>query len=288
MPPRATVPTTHTGDFLNWWFQKRRLDGEPAQTFRAYYANYYRRLDGYLKTAWNDRHLELDRAIDRISKLPNPRFLDIGCGTGSIALYTALKLGSHGSVDGVDIKTDRLRCASERKKVLERELGTSLDCRFINSNVLSLPNTPGYDLIYMEETFHHLEPRARIVEKTSHLLKKNGVLIISEVNAFNPLMMLHLIKTRGFRTIKRMVTEDGASIPYGNERVLPAGSLAIHFKDHGLSITSLRYFRLFSSGFAHYAEKHIPLAKVERCLLMVYPFNRLFSVHYNLVFQRAG
>jgi len=205
-----------------------------------------------------------------------------------VSLYLACKLRNKCKVIGVDIKKDRLMCAMKRQKILENEIGEKINCEFVESNVISLPSNPKFDLIYLEETLHHLEPRIKIIEKISRLLADNGILIISENNAYNPLLQFHLFRKRGFRTIKKMIGDDGKEYFYGVERILSAKVVAKHFKKCGLKMKSHRYFRLFSSNFARWMEKKgIDLLSAEKRLLNIFLFKQFFSVHYNIVFEKV-
>jgi len=288
MQKHTTVPIHDAGEFLNWWFKTNRLDGKALQVFNQYYSNYCNNFSRYLQTSWSNRHLELDKFIDSIKERSNCKLLDLGCGTGSVALYMACKLGKRGEVLGVDIKKERLMCAIERKKILENEIGQKINCEFVESNVISFPSNPKFDLIYLEETLHHLEPRVKIIDKISRLLADNGILIISETNAYNPLLQFHLFRKRGFRTIKKMVGDDGKEYFYGVERILTAKVVAKHFKKCGLKMKSHRCFRLFSSNFAQWMEKKgIDLLSAEKRLLNIFFLKQFFSVHYNIVFEKV-
>ena len=66
---------------------------------------------------------------------------------------------------GIDINENRLLCARERLKILENEIRYKLNCKFKNENVLSLNRDEKFDLVYFEESLHHMEPRYKIVKK---------------------------------------------------------------------------------------------------------------------------
>jgi SAM-dependent methyltransferase len=99
----------------------------------------------------------------------------------------------------------------------------------------------------MEQAFHHIEPRQEAAKKIASLLKPGGKLIISESNALNPLIQAVLFKQRGFQTIKTATDRHGRSVPYGNERILSARTLARTFAEVGIECESVRYFRAFPS-----------------------------------------
>ena len=212
--------------------------------------------------------------------------MDLGCGTGSVSLYIAGKLQNKCEVVGVDINKERLLCARERQKVLERKIGFKLRCEFLESNVLSLDEEHKFDLIYLEDTLHHLEPRPKVIKKISDLLKSGGILIISEVNAYNPFMQLHLFKKRGLRTVTKKIGKNGEAVLYGVERILTARKVAKLFSTHNLKVRSLRYFRIASSKLGNFPDKRgIDLLNIERRICKLPLLSTLFSVHYNIVFS---
>ena len=88
--------------------------------------------------AWADRHLELDKSLLGLRGKKELSILDLGCGTGSVALYSAYKLKGKGKVLGIDINQERLQCADERLKVLQDEIKTDLDCEFSSKNIFLL------------------------------------------------------------------------------------------------------------------------------------------------------
>lgn len=283
----SNVPVDDSGNFLNWWFEKPRLTAKALDILRSYYSNYERNFNGYLKQVWSDRHLELDMELEVLTDKHDTKILDLGCGTGSVSLYIGYKLQGHGEVLGIDINEDRLFCARERKKVLEREVGFEINCEFRRSNVLCLNKKNKFDLIYLEEVLHHMEPRIEVVKKISDSLKDNGVLVVSEVNAYNPFMQIYLFKKRGFRTIVKRVGEDGEGYLYGVERVIPAREVAKLFGNNNLKVKSLRYFRVAGSKLARVMDKRgLSLMKLEKRLCKIGLLSRIISVHYNIVFQK--
>ena len=279
----------NSGVFLSWWFEDRSLTGKAQEIFERYYAQYRLGFDGYLKKAWTERHLELESELGSIGDKSNIKILDLGCGTGSIALYIAGKFGEKCDVFGLDINQGRLLCARERQKILEEKLGYKLRCRYIESNVLSLNEECKFDLIYLEETLHHMEPRLEVVAKISNLLNSGGTLIISEANAWNPFMQLSLLKQRGLRTIVKKLGKNGEPIWYGVERIVRASSVSRLFRKYGVEVKSVRYFRIGSSQMGRFADKcGIDLHRMEKKLCKMPILRNLFSVHYNMVFSKEG
>jgi len=288
-PQQSHISFKDSGDFLNWWFEKPRLEGRAGVTLSNYYTNYENNFHGYLKGIWSDRHLELDQELETLKKKGGVEILDLGCGTGSVSLYMGYKLLGTGKVLGVDIDKERLFCASERKKVMERELGITINCEFSESNVLSLPLDRKFDLIYLEEALHHMEPRPEIIKRISGLLRDWGVLIISEVNPYNPLMQIRVCRKRGFRTIQKRLGQDSKECLYGVERIISARKVARLFGNYDLRVVSLRYFRVVCTKLAKVVDREGRcLLGLERRLCRIPFISKVPSVHYNMVLQKAG
>ena len=288
MNKEAALSFQDSGEFLNWWFQEQRLRGQAERTLSGYYANYRGNFDGYLKDAWADRHFELDECLASFKGTGEVRILDLGCGTGSVALYLASRLEGKARVLGIDINEERLFCATERLSVLQAEIRKDLGCEFRSANVFDLSPDEKFDLIYLEETFHHLEPRMKAVKKISESLHENGFLIISEINAFNPFMQALLLKRRGLRTIVKKTDSRGHTLLYGNERIIPSTALAGLFSSSGLRHIGTRYFRLFNSSFTGLYGRQWELMALEKKIIRLGILKYLLAIHYNAVFTKTS
>ena len=172
-----------------------------------------------------------------------------------------------------------MRVARARKAVLEAALGRPLPLTILTRSVLDLETGDGFDIVWMQQTFHHLEPREAMVAHITRLLAPGGRLIVSEANGLNPLLQAQLFRLRGFRTIGTIPGPDGAPIPYGFERVLTARRLARHLREAGLEEVRASHFRLlpahpvFDRFFA-----------LEKRLSSLVP--RLANTHYNVTARK--
>lgn len=226
-------------EFLAAWLERAWLAPDEERVLRRYYASYVRHFGPYMRRQYAEQTREL---IARVQRLSAPRVLEAGCGCGTESLYMAL-LGAR--VLGIDINQDRLGVARSRLAVLGREAGRSLDCAFENRSLFDLEPRGDFDVIWMEQAFHHLEPREQVLKLLPRLLAPNGVVVISEPNAWNPLVQLDFFRKRGFRTVVEYEDAEGQTHLYGNERILPPRRLVRHLRSVGLQPLSLRYFRLF-------------------------------------------
>ncbi len=224
--------------FLSVWLEGGLLDGAAAETFRHYYGSFQRSFTGRTRRYYASQIAEAEALL---RAQPGARVLEVGCGLGTESLWLALQ---GGDVTGIDLRADRVAGAQARLAVMQR-LGHAQRCRFQFASVFDLPAGAQYDLIWMEQTFHHLEPREQIVRKIASLLAPGGHLVISEANAWNPALQLELLIRRGLPRVIQLTGDDGRAHPYGVERVTTAANLRRLFADAGVVCESIRHFRMF-------------------------------------------
>lgn len=262
-------------DFLAAWLDcAYRLDNEARHQFERYYAGYLKRFDAYMRHSYDRR---LEPLLARV--WGGTRVLEVGSGCGSECLFLA-SLGCE--VTGIEIHRKRLYTARERQSLLEELRGAPLPCRFVEGSLfdeeLDLGGAP-FDIVWMEEAFHHLEPRDRVGESIAALLPAGGHLVIAETNALNPLIQLHLLRARGWPKIRTFTDDRGRTHEYGVERVTSAGRLVRLLGNAGFQTELVRHERLFPNlNVAPHA-----LIALER-LLNFMP--RCAFVHYTWVGRR--
>ena len=105
------------------------------------------------------------------------KVLDIGCGLGLYDIF----LASNGyNVLGIDFASKRLKVANDIKNKLFPELKNLL---FKELNFFDLKSK--YDYVWLEQTFHHIEPRNKFYKKIKSLLSDDGQLVILDTNSLN-------------------------------------------------------------------------------------------------------
>jgi len=97
--------------------------------------------------------------------------LDVGCGGGIVSVPLA-RLGA--VVTGVDVGIENIAVA---KKYAQSE---GLDIEYISSDISSLDKQ--YDIILCLEVVEHVENLDEFLHNISHLLKPNGLVILSTIN----------------------------------------------------------------------------------------------------------
>jgi 2-polyprenyl-3-methyl-5-hydroxy-6-metoxy-1,4-benzoquinol methylase len=227
-------------DFLSFWLSNLDLvsnQGTLRSYYRNYVANFGKRIQEYYR--WQTKEV-----LDVIKEKGKPTLLDAGCGCGTESLWFSMQ---GAEVKGIDVIKEHVALADERKLILEKITGNKLPCHFEFKSILDLSNDSKFDIIWMEQAFHHIEPRNELLDLLSTLLNQNGVLIISESNAWNPLIQASLFKMRGFNTIIKNVS-DGKTFCWGNERIIVPLFLSRQLKQHGFAVQKPRYYRIFPSN----------------------------------------
>jgi 2-polyprenyl-3-methyl-5-hydroxy-6-metoxy-1,4-benzoquinol methylase len=261
-------------DFLRLWLSRNLLAPAEQETLNSYYAGYQRRFPDRVQHYYRR---QIQDVLDLIEARPGARVLEIGCGTGTESLWMAM----HGAtVEAIELAKPRFEVANARKAVVESDLGRKLTCEFINGSLLDVDAARQYDIVWMEQAFHHLEPRDQVVEKIAALLRPGGHVVVSEANALNPLLQAQLFLQRGFRTLGEFTDETGRRYPYGNERIVSASRLARLLAKAGIETISTEHFRVFPNSplWDH-------LLDVERS---VPQWLRPLFTHYNYVGRKTA
>jgi len=226
-------------EFLLTWLRDDFLPRQEQAVLRNYYASYCKHFSERMRRHYDDQTSEL---MDLVSALNNPSVLEVGCGCGTESLWVAFR---GAEVRAIDVKASRIEVAAKRLEVIRTILNEPLKCVFEKLSLLDLSNRSQYDIIWMEQTLHHLEPRREILDKLVDLLKPGGYIVISEANSLNPLLQIVLFAKRGWKTVKTYKDEFGGEHPYGNERVLSARVLCKSLETRGIETVKIRYFRIF-------------------------------------------
>lgn len=243
-------------EFLACWLAPGRLPAPEEKILFSYYSSYVKCFPPRIRYFYDRQTLEVSELIQGHSGC---RLLEIGCGCGTESLWLA-RQGA--DVTSIDLNIERLGVARKRKEILGKELGRELHVAFVCQSVLELADSNTYDIIWLEQAFHHLEPRLAVIRKLADLLKPGGYLVISEANGLNVLLQAQLFRKRGRATIKHFTDHQGNTHVYGNERILSGASLRRLLAKNGFQCQKLTHFRLFPNHreFCRMArmERHFP------------------------------
>jgi ubiquinone/menaquinone biosynthesis C-methylase UbiE len=121
-----------------------------------------------------------DRLIQLARLEPGESVLDIGCGTGSLAIAAKHRVGPAGTVCGIDASPemiDRARQKAGKARV---------DVRFAEAVVETMPFPDGhFDVVLSTMMLHHLPgpARSQCLQETVRVLKSGGRLLVVDFGA---------------------------------------------------------------------------------------------------------
>ena len=147
-------------DFFGLWLDRRRV----------YSCAYYRRADDTLEIAQEQK---LDHICRKLRLAAGERFLDIGCGWGSLVMWAA----EHYGVEAVGVTLSRNQHDYARARI--RELGLETRCKVRLLDYRDVPETRAFDKIASIGMFEHVG-RDNLVAyfgKIARLLRPGGLLL---------------------------------------------------------------------------------------------------------------
>src|SRR5215469_12581584 len=120
-------------------------------------------------------------ALDLAELKPGESVLDIGCGTGTLAIAAKRRVGSRGTVCGIDASPEMIARAERKARKAGAEVG------FKNTLAEALPFSSGqFDVVLSTMILHHLPRKIRqqCVQEIRRVLKpRERFLVIDFANS---------------------------------------------------------------------------------------------------------
>lgn len=116
-----------------------------------------------------------DRIVSLAKLEPGSRVLDVGTGTGIVALAASRALGERGHVLGVDLSDGML--ARAREKAADRALTDRVEFRQMDAERLSLPDA-SFDTVLSLFALHHFPNPASALAQMRRVLRPGGTLCL--------------------------------------------------------------------------------------------------------------
>ena len=106
---------------------------------------------------------------------PGEAVLDVGCGTGTVALLAKKKVGPQGRVEGIDAAAEMVARATTKAR------RSGLQVEFSNATAQELPFKDGeFDVVLSTLMFHHLPKKGReeFAREAVRVLRPGGRLVV--------------------------------------------------------------------------------------------------------------
>src|SRR5690606_3679172 len=126
---------------------------------------------------------------------PGERVLDVGCGTGTLAIEIRKRVGSEGVVHGIDASPEMVTLAKEKARTRQLQID------FQVAAAQQLPFEDGaFDAVLCTMLMHHLprDQRADAIAEMFRVLAPGGRVLIVDLSReggllarMNPIVLLH-------------------------------------------------------------------------------------------------
>lgn len=124
----------------------------------------------WLVSLGRERHFR-DKTLDLAHLKPGESVLDVGCGTGTLAIAAKRRVGAQGSVRGIDASPEMIARAQKKAN------NAGIDVLFQNGLAEGLPLPDGQlDVVLATMMLHHLprKPRQQCALEIRRVLKPGG------------------------------------------------------------------------------------------------------------------
>jgi len=134
-------------------------------------------------------------ALDLARVSPGDQVLDVGCGTGELAMLAMRRVGAQGAVHGIDAGEEMV--ARARQKAVRESLGVTFDVA--TAQALPFPDG-GFDVVLCTMMIHHLprSGRKQAIGEMLRVLRPEGRLLIMDLAhekgflaSLNPIALVH-------------------------------------------------------------------------------------------------
>lgn len=120
------------------------------------------------------------RLVQLAGLTPGEQILDVGCGTGSLALIAQVRVGAGGTVDGIDASPEMIERAA--RKAQRRRVPVNFQVAAVEA--LPFPDR-SFDVAFSTLMLHHLPRSLRraCVREIARVLRPGGRILIADFQA---------------------------------------------------------------------------------------------------------
>ena len=149
-------------------------DATPGPVGAVLHSPWLYDLTVWLATLGRDRALR-ERLVDLGRLTPGEAILDVGCGTGTLAIAAKRRVGSTGEVHGVDASPEMIARARSKAR------GAGVEVAFQNAAAQALPfPSATFDVALSTLMLHHLSQsgRRQLAMELQRIVKPGGRVLV--------------------------------------------------------------------------------------------------------------
>ncbi|MBL7490834.1 methyltransferase domain-containing protein [Frankia sp. AgB1.9] len=137
------------------------------------------------------------RVLDELDVAAGWRCLEVGAGSGSIAVWLAERVAATGQVVATDVDTDQLAdLAAGHLTVLRHDITRD-----------PVPDAAPFDLIHARFVLEHLPEREEVLDRLTSWLRPGGLIVIESIAGFPLDSSPHPQFGKAMRAIDRVLAE---------------------------------------------------------------------------------
>jgi len=120
------------------------------------------------------------RLVNLAAPVPDERVLDVGCGTGSLALAAKARVGAGGTVHGIDASKEMIQQATRKA----RRRRVPVDFWIATVEALPFPDR-SFDVVFSTLMLHHLPRpvRSACAGEIARVLRPGGRVLMADFQA---------------------------------------------------------------------------------------------------------
>jgi len=135
------------------------------------------------------------KLIDTAAPAPGEQVLDVGCGTGTLAIAMKPRVGAGGEVHGIDASPEMIEVAREKSA----KAGAGIDFRVALIEAIPFPDAT-FDLVTSSLMLHHLPDALKVkgLREIRRVLKQGGRFVLMDFASHSHSPLGHLLAILGY------------------------------------------------------------------------------------------